>query len=160
MVAQLPLTFVLADTIYAAGLGILLAAAYTFMRMIFVQSKIWLFACDLSVFVIGTILYMSAVTARFYSGIVRWYTIFAVLLGYAVWQLAAHAKFIWLARLLKFLMFWPIYKIWDIAFKPCLAHIKGQYIKTSQKRDKKRELKRISKTKQLQKPSVVLYNSK
>lgn len=160
MVAGIPLPYAAADAIYAAGLGLLLGVLFTSVRMILPKGALFAFICDLTVLVLGSVLYASIVVARFYAGVARWYTVIALILGYISWQIVAHSKFVYAARVVKFAVIFPFISLWRQVLKKPISEI---LVLVKQKSIKHKENKQKLKTKrikQLQKPSQVLYNSK
>lgn len=160
MVARISLGFACIDAIYAAGLGLLLGVLFTCVRMLLPKGPAFAFICDFAVLVLGGMLYSSIAVSRFYSGVARWYTVLALVLGYLSWQIAAHAKLVYVAGMAKFALIFPFFTLWQKFLKQPIVKL---FIIISQKTKKHKEntiKKRTKRIKQLQKASQVLYNSR
>ena len=160
MVAHIPLPLAAADALYAGGLGLVLAAVYSFLRMVLPTAKPIVLFCDILVFVLGAILYYSAAMARFYSGIPRWYTMAALLAGYLAWRLCLHPSLHALSKVLETAFCAPFKLLWHAALRPLFLYVKGKSEAHRAKSKAKRKKAKIKHAKQLQNPSQVLYNSK
>lgn len=160
MVARIPLQLACADAIYAAGLGLLLGVLFTCVRMLLPKGAVFAFICDFSVLVLGGIFYSSIAVSRFYSGVARWYTVLALILGYLSWQIAAHAKLVYAAGMAKFALIFPFYTLWQRLLSPPILKF-FKFLRQKINKHKENTLKkRTKRIKQLQKPSQVLYNSR
>ncbi|MEG0178893.1 MAG: spore cortex biosynthesis protein YabQ [Oscillospiraceae bacterium] len=155
MPAITPMCFALADSMYTLGLGLLLAIAYTILRIMCRNSKLAVFVLDVAISVIGALLYMSVITQRSYSGIVRWYTICALLCGYSMWHILIMPILYVLADFINRLINVPVTYAKKYIIEPILhlVHTHKEKIKA------KRKSAATKSGKQLQNTAKVLYNS-
>lgn len=161
MVGAVPVSLALRDSFFAAGLGFLLCAMYSFLRFVLGRSKAALVLCDVLLLGAGALLVRSAAVSRFYSGLPRWYDLVAcaaafflcrAALGPVLEKLRAA-----LLRLARFPGRWVLEKGLRPAAKQLAARQKAlREKKLAQKQEKSRQQQK----KRLQNTGRVLYNSK
>ena len=160
MVAPLPLPLMLRDTLMAAGLGFLLGFCYRLLRLVAGKSKVAYFICDGSIFIVGAVLYRSAAAGVFASGLMRWYTLAAVLMGYALVQKIFYAFFANIEEAVHLVFKWPFLKIHRYILCPIKAAWKKHHAKHAEKKLQRQKTPQKTRAQDLPNPQNVLYNSK
>lgn len=156
MVAHIPVSYVLADTLCCLGLGFLLAALYDAVRCLLGNAKPVCFVLDMAAFFLAAVLLCSFSASRSYSGVVRWYMVAGLGCGMIGYFFVLAPSTERLHTLLMWGITLPFRLLWILLIKPIGRLIKVKRFAAVQKHRTKAAKRR---TKQLQKKAQVLYNS-
>lgn len=139
---------VLGDALWCLGLGCLLAAARDALRLALGEGKLRCFLRDAAFFAAAAVLICGFAAGTSAGGLARWYMSAAVLLGALCWHWAVQPAVHRAASMLAVLLLGPLQ---DRAAQ-------ARTVRKSRKTAKKSRKTQNSAEKQLQKPSIILYN--
>lgn len=156
MVAQVPFTWQLADTLGGMAIGLMLAVMYDLLRVFLPPLKPIIFLCDFFTFAFAAVWVFSYSVSFSRSGILRWYIILGALCGYLSYIKIISSFTKKIRKAIHFVVLFPFHFFNRKILKP----IKDKIGKTVKKQQKTKRFLVKSSKKQLQNNNKMLYNSK
>lgn len=150
---------VLGDALWCLGLGCLLAAARDALRLVLGEGKLRCFLRDVAFFAAAAVLICGFAAGTSAGGLARWYMSAAVLLGALCWHWAVQPAVHRAASMLAVLLLGPLHAAHKMLLQPLQDRAaQARTVRKSRKTAKKSRKTQNSAEKQLQKPSIILYN--
>lgn len=141
------------------GAGVPAAAVRDALRLALGEGKLRCFLRDAAFFAAAAVLICGFAAGTSAGGLARWYMSAAVLLGALCWHWAVQPAVHRAASMLAVLLLGPLHAAHKMLLQPLQDRAaQARTVRKSRKTAKKSRKTQNSAEKQLQKPSIILYN--